>query len=787
MTQTRPLPRLSFAKPLRILALLGALQAATVPAIAQQGVVLEGSVRDTSGAAIEGASVVLRQGAAEADAARTDETGRYRLEALAPGAYRLETGATGFSPDVREINLAGDTSVDVELSIADLAESVTVTAQIDGYAAETATTGTKLTLPRLETPQSISVVSRELMEDRVAIRLTDAADNVAGVRALTGYGGTQSNNYSFRGFESDFTGINLRNGFAEYSFLSQRDPANVERVEFLKGPSSLLYGVAEVGGLVNTVTKKPLSQHHYELGFTGGGFGQIRPTLDFTGPLNASRTLLFRLNAAYDRGDSYRDLVNHENMFAAPAVTWRPGSATAITFEVEAGRFVNDFDRGFPQNPIFLAEDFSRNYAEPWSRIRNDQVNFMVNATHQFSENWSFRTGFSHLRQQTNSDVTSFGFFALDLDGRTINRSAPLTDEHSRNYNSQNEVYGRFKTGSVEHQVVVGGEYARYAFRFLFDTRTLAPIDRINPVYGALPGFRLFGFNDDSVVNQVGLYAQDQIALTKRLRILIGGRFSNAPLRRNDFATGELLNEQTDRDFLPRAGVTYQVLPGGNAYFSYSNSFFPNFAARQRNGEPFKPTLGTQYEAGWKQQLARGRVLATFAYFDLTKEDVLVPDPEDDTFTFSIQVGEQRSRGAEVEVTGRITQSWNVVATYTALDTEVTEDSRGSRLGSRLVNTPVHSGSLYMNYAFQKGALAGFSMGAGVYAAGARFAAIPNPAWEVPGRARADLNFGYERPHWRFDVAVKNLTKIRDFQLGGFNSMLPLPTRHALASVKYRF
>lgn len=780
----------SFAALLRILALSIALSISIgAPLSAQQTTDLSGTVSDASGGAIEAASVLLRRGGAVTAQTRTDASGRYTFAGLDAGTYDLEVSAASFTREVREVTIPASGDADIQLTVASLAESVTVTAQVDGYSADTATTGTKLALPRLRNPQSISVISREVMDDRVVTRLTETADHSASVRAQVGYGGTQSNNYSFRGFRAglEANNTNLRNGFQEFAFLSQRDPANVERVEFIKGPASLLYGSAEVGGLVNTITKKPLAQHRYEFGLVGGGFGQVRPTIDLTGPVDGAGKLLYRFNGAYDRGGSYRDFVNHEVIFAAPAITWRPTGATALTFEVELGSFVNDFARGFPQNPLFLDVDPTRSFIEPWTRADNEQVNYMLNFTHQFSENWSMRSGFSHIRNETNIRAVSFGFFAIAPDGRTINRNAPHTDEKSRNWNSQNEIYGRVRTGSVEHQLVAGVEATRFQFKYLFDSLTLDPIDRINPVYGALPGFRIFGFNDDIAATQVGLYLQDQIRVTDRLSVMLGGRFSNVPSRRKVFPDGDLLNEQTDRDFLPRAGVSYRVVPGGNAYFSYATSFFPNFASRQRNDEPFNPTVGRQYEAGWKQQLARGRVLATFAYFDLTRADVLVPDPEDDTFTFSIQVGEQRSRGAEVEVNGRITNSLNVIATYGALDTEVTEDPRGFYLGDRLADAPTHSGSLYMNYGFRDGPLTGFSMGAGVYAGTSRFAALPNPVWLLPGRARADLNFGYERPHWRFDVTVKNLTNSRDFQSGSFNALMPTPTRHALASIKYRF
>lgn len=754
---------------------------------AQSSASLAGTIVDSTGGAIRGARVTIRLGGELVGETRSLGDGSYTLS-LAPGEYLVEVQASGFDLAAQTIRVdSGAAELDFELELSGLAESVSVTARAEGYVAGTATTGTKLDLSRIEVPQSISVIPREVIDDRVVVHLSDTADNAAGVTALTSYGGAQNNNYAFRGFAGSFTGVNLRNGFQQFAFLSKGDVANVERVEFLKGPSSLLYGAGEVGGLVNTITKKPLPEHRYEVGFTGGSFGQLRPTVDLTGPLNASRTVLYRLNAAYDRGNSYRDLIEHENSFVAPALTWilRPG--TTVTFEAEWGRFDHSFDRGFPIEEVFLDEPPHKSYGEQWSHSLNEQRNVLLNLTHDFSPDWSFRSGFSRMRADHEIDLAGFGFFALAPDGRTINRSNSVTDESSENDNFQNELYGRFSTGAVDHELVAGVEFARYQFFYLFDINELAPIDRIDPVYGALPGAPSFGFNEDTEASQTGLYVLDQLTLTRRLKVLLGGRFSNVSSRRAEYPSGELLNEQDDQDFLPRAGVSYEVLPAGNVYASFATSFFPNFSARQQSGEPFAPTLGRQWEAGWRQELANGRLLATIAWFDLTKQNILVPDPDDPTFSFSIQVGEQRSRGVEVEVAGGITPGLSVIATYTGMETEVTEDSREIYLGDRLAGFAPHSGSVFVNYRVRGGSLRGLSVGGGAYATGARMAALPNPDWEVPATARLDLNLGYDRRDWVLDFALKNLTNSLDFQLGGFRTMLPLPTRHALVSFKYRF
>lgn len=744
-----------------------------------------GTIADENGEIIQNANVTLRRGA-EVLTTTSDAEGRFSFNNLSGEKYLLTVNVAGFNTETQEIS-SGTADAQISLTIANATATVVVQAEVDSYFADTSTTGTKLDIPQRDLPQSISVVPRTILQDRIITRLTEAGDNVSGVRSITGYSGTKSNNYLIRGFAQSFTASGtVRNGFAEYAFLTQRDPVNVDRIEFLKGPASLLYGASEVGGLVNTITKKPLSEHRYELGFTAGTFNQIRPAIDATGPLNKSKSLLYRVNFAYDQGESYRDLVDNRNVFFAPSLIWNISDKTSFLVELETGRFRNDFDRGFPTEPEFLTEDRNKNYAEPWTSALNKNLNLMLNFTHAFNERFSIRSGFNHVRSQTDLNATSFGFTQLQANRRTINRTAVVTDEFSENYNSQNEFYAVFSTGKIRHQLIAGVDYARFRFKYTFDQFSLAPIDRINPVYGAQRGFALFGFNDDSSANQYGIYIQDQIELLPNLKVLIGGRGSFVDSETRDFPSGNLKNEQSVKGFTPRAGIVYQPFQATSVYFSYAKSFAPVFQSRSRLNEQFEPTLGRLFESGIKQSFLNNRLFATLAVYELQRRNVLVPDPLD-PFTFSIQTGEQRSRGIEFELNGQVSRGLNLNATYAINEAIVTEDTQANLVGNRLVGVPRSSGGIYGNYIFDSRILRGFSIGGGVYFATETYANLPNRAWRLPSYGRVDANFAYRRENWRFDVAVKNLNNVRYFETGGFNTMLPQATRLAVASVTYNF
>lgn len=770
-----------FIKP--FFAVLTIIVCLTAVSFAQNSTSLRGTISDPNGSLIQGANITVRRGA-EVFTTTTNDEGKFVFNNLSAGNYLLTVNASGFTVLTQE-KAGGADDLQITLQVANATATVVVQAEVDSYLADTSTTGTKLDIPRLENPQSISVVTRRVFNDRNIIRLTETADSVSGIQPLTGYSGTQSNNYIFRGFSQNFNNTNLRNGFPEYSFLSQRDVVNIERIEFLKGPASLFYGAGEVGGVVNTITKKPQPDRSVEVGFATSTFGLVRPTIDATGAITSSKNLLYRVNFAYDQAGSYRDLVDNRNVFFAPSLIWKVTPKTTVSGEAELGYFRNDFDRGFVVDEIFLSEPVNKNFAEPFTFAKNKQFNLMLNLTHQFNENLGVRAGFNHIRSYTDTNVVGFGFIPLAADGRTINRNNFLTDEYSENYNSQNDFYARFKTGRIKHNFVAGVDYTTFQFKFTFDFRAIAPIDRVNPVYGALPTFYLFGFNDDSSARSYGFYVQDQIELSKYVKILLGGRGSFVDSVSRDFFTGDEKNSQNDKTFVPRAGIVITPTDTTSIHFSYANSFQPNFASRSQSGAAFKPTRGRQFEGGVKQTLINGRLFGTLAVYELQRRDVVVADPN--SFLFSIQVGEQRSRGLELELNGQATRNWNFTANYSAIDAKVTKDADANLVGDNLVGIARHSGGIYSNYEFGGGMLRGFSFGVGLYAQSKSQPNLPNTSWFLPAFARIDTNFGYRRENWRVNVAIKNLNDKRYFETGGFNSIMPQASRNAVLSLSYIF
>ncbi|MDF5723780.1 MAG: TonB-dependent siderophore receptor [Rhizonema sp. PD37] len=649
------------------------------------------------------------------------------------------------------------------------------------YSVPSASTATKIEVPLSSIPQSIQVIPSQLIEDRQAVRLSEVGENVSGVLPRPGYGGLSSVGFYIRGFNQRTE--NFRNGFRDYGFLSPREVANVERVEFLKGPGSVLYGGGTfgVGGVVNTVTKKPLDQPYYEANLTIGNYDFYRPTIDLTGPLVSDRSLSYRLNLAYENAGSFRDFNSNENVFVAPALSWQIDSRTKLSteFEHQHDQFVSDF--GFPFERESLRLPRNRFLGVPGFNNADVEANsFTYNFEHKFNDNWRFRQGFNAIL--ANGDIHAIYFNSLQDDRQTLERSASKSHEEQENYSLQNEIFGKFNTGALHHNVLVGVELARYRYSYDFLTASVDPINIFNPKYDALIG----NFTPDSAQkygsDNLGIYLQDLIDLLPNLKLLAGGRLDLNDSSYDDLRTNRTLNEQSNSHFSPRVGIVYQPTDSTSVYFSWSNSFNPQFTGRSRTDQQFKPETGEQFEVGVKQQFLNNRLSGTLAFYQLTRQNVLTPDPVDRMF--SIQTGEQRSRGIELDIAGQVLPGWNIIATYAYTDAVITKDNV-IPVGDRLDNAPQHSASLWTTYEIQKGNLHGLGFGAGLYYVGERQAELPN-AFKLPNYVRTDVAVFYRRDNYKVALNIKNLFGVNYYQVGG-DGLLPGAPLIVLGTVSFQF
>lgn len=662
-----------------------------------------------------------------------------------------------------------------------------VTGEQEGYSVPDATTATRTDVPLRDIPQSIQVIPRQVIEDRNVVRLSELADNVSGVQPERGYGGLSSLGFRVRGFLTNFE--TLRNGFPDYGYFSPRDVANIERVEILKGPAAVLYGgsptqYAGGSGVVNSVTKKPLSQPYYNGNVTYGSYNFLRPTLDISGPLTNDKSVLYRLNVAYESADSFRDFVEYDSFLISPVLELKISDRTKLTFEYEHQKYNYIFDNGFPIEPEALKLPRSRFLGEP--NFANGEVtfnSFTYNFEHQFSNNWKFRQGFNILNANLN-DAKQVSPGSLQDDRRTLDRLFYASDEEHENITLQNEISGKFSTGSIRHNFLFGVDLARNLFSYLFAPDQELSIDIYDPQYGGTPtpveGGSSFGRK--IVSENIGVFVQDSIELLSNLKLLLGGRLDFNDYSTKDRVSSDTLNEQSNTRFSPRVGIVYQPSNATSFYFNWSNGFSPQFQARSRTDEEFEPQTTEQFEVGVKQNFLNDKLSATLAFFQVTKQNVLTPDPVDDRF--QIQTGEQRSRGIELDIAGEILPGWKVIANYAYIDGRVTKDNE-IPVGDRLFGVPEHSAGLWTTYELQRGRLQGLGLGVGVYFVGEQEVDLPN-TFQLASYVRADASIFYRRQNYRFALNLKNISNVKYYEVDGY-SIDPAPPFTVLGTASVEF
>ncbi|WP_322742275.1 TonB-dependent receptor [Gloeocapsopsis crepidinum] len=626
-----------------------------------------------------------------------------------------------------------------------------VTGEQDGYSVPNATTATRTDTPLRDIPQSIQAVPRQVLDDQQVIRASEALRNVSGVQRGNTVGGTSEVfNINIRGFQQ--FGGNLRDGFNNRNFFSTVETANLERIEVLKGPASVLYGNLDPGGVINFVTKQPLLEPFYAAGLQVGSFGLVRPTLDLSGPLNPERTVLYRLNAAYERGGNFRNFdTDVERFFISPVIAWNISDRTDLTLELE---YVNDrrpFDRGLVAFGTGIANiPFDRVLGEPDDFNERTNLSAGYRLEHRFNDDWKIRNRFRY----SFSDQTRNRLEPGRLNETTgeLGREFAEGESTIRNYELQIDLEGNFATGSIQHTLLFGVDLSWQNYGGVERFEPAPSINIFNPVYGIAPRPSRDEFSDvfplGSQTNALGFFLQDQITLADNLKLLVGGRFDNID-------QSSPSDERQDQAFSPRVGIVYQPIEPISLYTSFSRSFQPNFGNRA-DGSLLEPVRGTQYEVGVRGEFLDGSLITNLAAYEITRSNLAVTDP--DNPNFSIPSGEQRSRGIELDVTGQILPGWNIIASYAYTDARVTKDDN-LQPGNLLDGVPFNSASLWSTYEIQTGNFQGLGFGLGLFYVGERQGDLNN-SFQVPSYVRTDASIFYRRNNWRAGININNLFNV---------------------------
>ena len=596
------------------------------------------------------------------------------------------------------------------------------------YTLPNATAGTKTDTPIMETPLNVQVISKQVLKDQQVISIDQAVKNVSGILNNPANTGGLSESYTLRGFQSQTL---FRNGFRidnnDVGSGSQQ-LANVESLEILKGPAAILFGRVEPGGLINLVTKQPLSTPYYSLQQQIGSYNLYRTSLDATSPITKDDTLLYRLNMSYENSGSFRQQVKNERIFIAPVLKWNISPKTQVTFEMEYNNDHVNYDQITVPFVDGQVKKLPRHLNLTEGNPQKDEIFFGgVNWSHQFNDDWAVKHSISIHRLEKKFSGTSLPLFFLGADQAAIYPTG-FGSSVSATYATDINLTGRFDTFGLKHTLLLGGDYYRTDYSTTsfagtsLDGVGFSVIDINNPNH---PGSSLLAPDPQSKskyvknVDNYGFYIQDQIKLPYNIYVMGGIRYQYIHQKGK---TTNLAGDVTQDAMLtadavtPRVGLLWQAQDWLSLYGNYTENFgsnsgliFPNKAA--------PPSSAQQWEFGTKTEFFGGRLRATLAYFDLTKQNVVTNDP-DLTHVCggsqcSLVTGEIHSRGPELDIQGEILPGWNVIATYANRDVRIAKSNNGD-IGNRLWNSPRNMGSLWSTYDFRQGELHGFKMGAGV-------------------------------------------------------------------------
>ncbi|MEO0517530.1 MAG: TonB-dependent siderophore receptor [Cyanobacteria bacterium P01_A01_bin.116] len=661
-------------------------------------------------------------------------------------------------------------------------------AEDDGYNPSDATTATRTDTPLRDIPQSIQVIPQQVLEDQGITRIGDALRNVSGVTPQRDRSNA-SDRFSIRGFD---TSRILRNGFRTgvgFGDATGVSPNVVERIEVIKGPASVLYGQVEPGGVVNYITKQPLDEPFYNFQIRAGSFGLIEPAIDIAGPLTEDRRLTYRLNASYQDSDSFRDFVDLQAISIAPVISYDFSDQSNLTLEYEYREQNQTYDDGLPIDPIVFDLPRGRFLGEPDDFF--DTTIHRVNLTldHRFNDSIRLRSGFA--AELFDSSERTFRLDGFDSETNEISRFVSDGGFSNDNLSWQTDLISEFNTGSIEHQLLAGFEWAQTETPdngdgFFSDDNPLA-INVIEPQYGTPQPEPNSTFSANDRVSTLGFYLQDQVTLLPNLKLLIGGRYDFAENESEfeELFDGEFFAESSEfssEAFSPRVGLVYQPIEPISLYGSFSRSFIPNNVTTV-DGDIIEPERGTQYEIGVRGEF--DDISVNLAAYDITKTNLTRVDP--DNIDFSIPIGEVRSRGIELDVAGEPIEGWNIIASLFFNDAAISEGDEDNPEDDVLINAPGSGASLWTTYEIQSGDLQGLGFGAGLFYVGDREAQIPNE-FVLPSYIRGDASVFYKRDDWQFQLNFQNLFDTNYFESAqNTNLIFPGTPFTVVGRVSYQF
>ncbi len=806
---------------------------------------VNGKITDNEGQPIFGATIAYTNVDSKTSGGTvSQENGTFNFELSNTGKYQLTISYIGaksirFEKSFDQVKPYNIGVLVLQENVEQL-QSVEVTGRLrKDYNSDYSFSATKVAIKNKELPQAITSVTKELLADRLAFQLPEAVKTVSNVTVTGLY-----NHFNIRGITQADDG-QILNGMRtrQYYFL-QPITSHIERVEVIKGPSSVTFSSADPGGTVNMVTKKPLTEKRSEVSATTGSFGTLRATADFTGPLNESKTLLYRFNAAFQEANSFRDLVKNNAFLLTPSFSYIPNETTALNVEMIYSNGVGNLDRGQPifgsingefdlnSTPISLNVGASNDF------FKSKEVLIMTNFSKKFTNNFGFNA--SYMKQTWEEDLAehrTVNTAAVAIDGTPIPTLAAMRYvEREQLWNTDNiSAFFNFdlKGEKTTNKFLVGYDGTRWertigggqngARRYLkldgsvskfnvneADQFQTMEIDGIVMPVPNVPHFNLENPNNGiretkgytisefeipaNLSTSGGIYMQDQFKV---------GKFSALMNLRYEWFK-DIFDYKGDEEefktgaFIPRLGLTYEVTANVSAYATYLEGFQPQtntvslspategffWAASPAKFDPLESSLT---ELGAKGEFLNGKIVLNFALFDITQKNILIGDTYDlENLTAR---GEQRSKGFETDFSGYITPNLQLVASYAFTDAKIVEDEDATLVGERIGGGAKHSGNLWGKYDFTGATLRDIGVGLGMQYSGDKYSWYGDRLL-LPDYTVFDAAVYYKPANGNMQLTLKvNNLLDKTYWLGALNAsrLAPGAPRNILLNATYKF
>lgn len=667
-------------------------------------------------------------------------------------------------------------------------------------------------LKPMDIPQSVQVIDAEIIEQQQAIRLSDVIKNVNGVYVSSARGGAQESFYS-RGYDLSTNNM-FKNGF-RFSSGSVPEVSSLEKVEILKGGSALLFGNVAPGGILNMVTKKPTFEKGGEISFQTGSYAFYKPSVDVYGPLN--NHIAYRFTGSYENSESFRNVVKRERYYLNPSFLFKISTKTELTIQGDYlhDDWTPDFGTGTIGNEIAKV-DRSEYLGATWSNGLTKQASASALLKHEFNKEWILNFNSSY--QDYNRISKGTERIQPDANGNW-NRPLGQNKNLEKILADQLSLQGSFNIGTIKNQLYAGVDFENSnleANTFVFSPTTYGSGNILDFDNFDQGGSEPTATNTKKVLtetNRFGVFAQDLISFTEKIKVLVGLRWSWQEAQGDTYdltKTPVIISsdeKRKDEAFTPKVGLVYQPNKQMSLFASYSNSFTPN-SGTTVDLKVIKPSIIDQYEVGLKKDFYKGILSTNFTLYQITNSNLAQTAEFKANGTLntdsSIKVlsGETRSKGVEIDITAKPLDGLSIIAGYSYNDMRYTKTSglNGSFIeGDRLARTPVNTANLSFFYTLPRGVLKGASFGAISNYIGKRIggwnnqvdSSLPSGVYdrEIPieGYTTIDASVGYSWKKFSVLCRLSNITNELNYTVHENYSVNPIAPRQVMTCLKYKF